>query len=278
MDKEMTKEKIVSQNYPNIIQSFGIIGITILLQLLSPLLIALVLGKFIKRPILFFISYTLSMFFSLLIINLIRKRKTGESSFKLQIKNKGIIPFLIAGTITLYFGVIIPILTIIMALISYMLPNPEKYEHLLMPSNPKLSFLIFILFVVVAPILEEFIFRGIILDGLLKSYSPLKAILISSFLFGILHFKLLHFIGVLIISIFWGWIYYITQSLSFSVIMHATHNFVVLMVSYFISINSFIWDTLIEDYASVIGLIILASIIILSICIYNIKKECIDKK
>lgn len=40
-----------------------------------------------------------------------------------------------------------------------------------------------------APIYEEVIFRGLILGGLLNFYSPTTAIVISSLLFGLWHFK-----------------------------------------------------------------------------------------
>lgn len=48
---------------------------------------------------------------------------------------------------------------------------------------PLNSFLLF------APIYEEIIFRGIILGGLLSSYSPILALIISSLLFGLWHLK-----------------------------------------------------------------------------------------
>ena len=43
--------------------------------------------------------------------------------------------------------------------------------------------------IVAAPILEEIFCRAIILGGLLKNYSPLKAILISATFFGAMHLK-----------------------------------------------------------------------------------------
>ena len=44
-------------------------------------------------------------------------------------------------------------------------------------------------FISLAPIWEEVLFRGLILVGLLSLYSPAVAIVISSLLFGLWHFK-----------------------------------------------------------------------------------------
>lgn len=41
--------------------------------------------------------------------------------------------------------------------------------------------------VIAAPVLEELIFRGMMLEGLLKKYSPVTSIIISSILFGVAH-------------------------------------------------------------------------------------------
>lgn len=45
----------------------------------------------------------------------------------------------------------------------------------------------FLMMAVYGPFCEELVFRGVLLQGYKKSASPLKAILISSFLFGLMH-------------------------------------------------------------------------------------------
>ena len=44
-------------------------------------------------------------------------------------------------------------------------------------------------FLLLAPIYEEIIFRGIIFGGLMSLYSPVLSLIISSFLFGLWHLK-----------------------------------------------------------------------------------------
>jgi uncharacterized protein len=133
----------------------------------------------------------------------------------------------------------------------------------------------FILMVIAAPILEELIFRGIILDGLLKRYSPIKSILISSLLFGLVHLNPWQFLTGLIIGVFSGWIYYRTRSLSLSIIIHASANLSGFLMRCFIDTDSSMDDTLLEMYGGLTNLIlvIVGSIIIVTICIYFLKIE-----
>ena len=82
----------------------------------------------------------------------------------------------------------------------------------------------FFTMVVAAPIFEELIFRGIILDGLLKKYTPVKAILVSALLFGLVHLNPWQFVTGFILGIFSGWVYYHSRSLLACIIIHATAN------------------------------------------------------
>jgi len=82
----------------------------------------------------------------------------------------------------------------------------------------------FFTIVVAAPILEEILFRGIILDGFLKNYKPFNAILVSGFLFALIHGNLIQGIGALALGAFFGWIYWKTNSIAPSIILHAVNN------------------------------------------------------
>lgn len=78
--------------------------------------------------------------------------------------------------------------------------------------------------IIVAPITEEILFRGIMLKGLLKRHSDLTSILVTALLFAILHFNIYQFVGALIAGIFLGWLYSKTNSLLLCIIGHATYN------------------------------------------------------
>lgn len=255
-----------TKNYPNVAQSFGITGIVILgMLLLSP--VNLVLNKLIGKEASMLIYYLLAIGIPFWIVYLIKKNKTGDNSFNMTIENKRIIPFVIVGTIALLFGIISPI--------GNLIPIPESIKKAFMDLGSQTGVFAFFLMVIAAPILEELIFRGIILDGLLKKYSPTKSILISSLLFGLVHLNPWQFVTGLIIGIFSGWVYYKTRSLSLSIIIHASANLSGYIMRYFIDVDSSMDDTLVEMYGGITNLIlaIVGAIIIVSICIYFLNKE-----
>ncbi|MEO6901774.1 MAG: CPBP family intramembrane glutamic endopeptidase [Bacteroidia bacterium] len=209
---------------------------------------------------------------SFFIIYLIKKRKTSDNSFNIIIENKRIIQFLILVTIAVIFGVLAPLHSLI--------PMTESFKKALMEFISHKGIFTFLLLVIGAPILEELIFRGIILNGFLKKYPPTKSILISSFLFGLLHLNPWQFLSGLIIGIFSGRIYYRTKSLSPSIIIHVSANLTGFLLLYFTDTASSMDDTLLEMYGGLTNLIavIVSSILILAVCIYFLKKEFARKK
>ncbi|MEM8528371.1 MAG: CPBP family intramembrane glutamic endopeptidase [Bacteroidota bacterium] len=78
--------------------------------------------------------------------------------------------------------------------------------------------------VILAPILEEVLFRGVILKGLLQKYGHWKAILISAVVFGIIHFHPLQAINAMVIGIVLGFVYWRTRSLMAVIILHFINN------------------------------------------------------
>ena len=88
--------------------------------------------------------------------------------------------------------------------------------------------------VIVAPIGEEIIFRGMITKLLLEEYRPTKAIIISALIFGIIHFNPAQIPGAIIAGILLGWLYYKTRSVIPGIILHFINNAVaVLSTIYF---------------------------------------------
>lgn len=78
--------------------------------------------------------------------------------------------------------------------------------------------------VIVAPITEEFLFRGIILRGFLKNYSVKKSIFISALLFGLIHMNPWQFLGTFIWGIIAGWWFIKTRSIVPCILGHALNN------------------------------------------------------
>ncbi|NHZ92007.1 CPBP family intramembrane metalloprotease [Massilia sp. CCM 8733] len=74
------------------------------------------------------------------------------------------------------------------------------------------------------PVLEEMLFRGIILRSFLGQYPKWAAILASAGLFGFAHMNIYQYVGAVIIGVFLGWLYERTRSLIPCIALHAAYN------------------------------------------------------
>jgi membrane protease YdiL (CAAX protease family) len=203
-----------TKSYPTINQGFGIVGILVLVMVLfSPIvLLAPQIGKSLSG----LLSYLLAMGISLWLVFNIRRKKTGIESFNFKPFDLIIAPLVVIGSIGIAVGVSIPIVSLI--------PVPQFVKELFLSMYDDGKIYSFITMVIAAPILEELIFRGIILDGFLKIYSPVKSIVLSSTLFGLAHLNPWQFLSGLFVGLFMGWIYYRTQSLWLTILSHLSLN------------------------------------------------------
>lgn len=77
---------------------------------------------------------------------------------------------------------------------------------------------------VLAPLVEEMLFRGLILRGFLAQYPRWPAIVVSSLLFGASHLNLYQFVLASLSGIVLGWLYERTRSLIPCIALHAIYN------------------------------------------------------
>lgn len=79
--------------------------------------------------------------------------------------------------------------------------------------------------VIMAPIFEEIIFRGIMQKGMMNNgVEPWKAILLSSILFGLIHGNPWQFVGATLLGCVLGLVYYKTKSLLLPMLLHGFNN------------------------------------------------------
>lgn len=77
---------------------------------------------------------------------------------------------------------------------------------------------------VIAPFVEEMLFRGLFLRGFLWNYSPGKAIVLTSLLFGAAHLNVYQFVVASILGLVSGLLYLATRSLWPCILEHAIYN------------------------------------------------------
>jgi len=85
-------------------------------------------------------------------------------------------------------------------------------------------FVNFIRICLIAPLAEEILIRGFILEGLKKNYSVFTALLISSLLFAVLHFNFVQTLSALICGLILGLLYINTKSLFSCILAHFLYN------------------------------------------------------
>ncbi|WGS82276.1 MAG: CPBP family intramembrane metalloprotease [Candidatus Karelsulcia muelleri] len=91
------------------------------------------------------------------------------------------------------------------------------------------------IFTLLAPFCEEIFFRKIILNELLiHKVHPIKAIILSSFLFGFIHNNPIQFINGVILGIIIGINYVITFSIKNCIIIHSFNNVIFIIFSFLI--------------------------------------------
>lgn len=98
----------------------------------------------------------------------------------------------------------------------------EAFESIMNAADYPLSSVF--LLVVVAPVTEEVLFRGLILRGFLANYSKRHAILLSALLFAVIHTNPWQFISAFVAGVLLAWLLIETGSLLPCLFAHAVAN------------------------------------------------------
>jgi hypothetical protein len=197
-----------------------VIGITVLVigcMLVSAPLI--LLKHIIGEDAAMLLYYVVSMGMALMYIH----RGKSLRSYIIRFDKPLIMLLLVTAILGLQFGISIPIISTI--------PMPDFIREMFLRMSQTEGIFGLITIIVAAPIIEELIFRGIILEGLLQRYSPMKSILISALFFGIVHLNPWQFISGFLGGILMGWVYCRTRNLLLPMFLHFINNLTFTLIS-----------------------------------------------
>jgi uncharacterized protein len=109
--------------------------------------------------------------------------------------------------------------------VRYILPPPRFFIELMkqMFFSPNVVSRVWLL-VIIAPITEELLFRGIMLRGLLSRYRPINAVIITALLFALVHLNPWQFFSALFLGLVLGWFYVRSGSVTICIVGHAVYN------------------------------------------------------
>jgi membrane protease YdiL (CAAX protease family) len=200
--------------YPTVRQAWWLVGFFILIQLPAsiPAAVLTYLAGRVDQPWLkpagemmaYVVALCLTIWYGF------KKRENRELAFG----SAPVLAYVVAALGLVAMGVLVePLIAAI--------PMPERLKEIIAKLFTKDMIFIAVL---AAPVLEEVLFRWIILDGLLKNYSPVKAILWSGIMFGYAHIIPTQAVNAMFIGFALGWVYYRSRSLYLCMFLHFVNN------------------------------------------------------
>jgi membrane protease YdiL (CAAX protease family) len=217
-------------SYPSLPQAWVIFAIFLAASIGTGLLMVVIneLAGIENLSIGNFFAYNISMLFVIWFAWRNRVPKLDRISKNDRILYFGAVPTILYPLLillTLSFSVALDPLT-------NLIPMPEFMEELfaLLATRDVWTFT---MVGITGPILEEILFRGIILDGFLTRYRPGKAIFWSAFLFGLFHLNPWQFIPGFLMGLLLGYIYLKTRSLIPVILVHIVNNSFSYIIMYF---------------------------------------------
>ncbi|MBI4101119.1 CPBP family intramembrane metalloprotease [Candidatus Microgenomates bacterium] len=174
-----------------------------------------------------FVFYTISRLLGLAII-LAYVRRRGVSLRRFGFKSFNVIRA--AGLILAASALLLVMTGIALAVVNSLLPglNLEQEQDIVFTAaqTPLEVVLSFISLVIIAPLAEETIFRGFMLPALAARFGIVIATLVTSTLFGAIHWQINVAIVTGIMGILLAWLYYKTRSLWPAILFHSLKNLV----------------------------------------------------
>lgn len=132
-------------------------------------------------------------------------------------------------TEALIFFPIVAIALIIFVLLRYFGINPSSPIIEILKNSPNGSILIlFLISVIVAPIVEEYVFRMIIFSFIEKIFGVLPALILTSFIFAVLHGGLVQLVPLFLLALVLQLLYMRYKSLYPSIFLHMLHNLIIM--------------------------------------------------
>lgn len=211
---------VAEQPYPRLLQAIGLVVVVLLLQgLIVFVLTQTVPGGADPSHLIGFLAVANVISFGLVIAWAVRR--TGLPA-------RDALPFASVG-----FAVYLPLIITIIGcgillsevdnFVRWVLPMPHVIAEAFrrVGSGGLASLLVIVL---IAPVVEELLLRGIVLRGFLGRYRPGTAIALSALIFAVMHLNPYQLASALVIGLVLGWVFYRTGSLWPCIFGHALFN------------------------------------------------------
>ena len=226
------------KHFPALLPTIGFTILYFLLQGLCTVLIvwALQEGSTRPEPVSIIFGLVVSATIQLLIMWLYL-RKHGRFEI-LGLNNFGSIPLLRASGLGILL--VIAAMTFNLVYATYVIPGIGMQEEMAkilagIARTPLNMAAMFLAIAVFGPVVEELLFRGLLQNALAKYVPIWGAIILSSFLFALVHLQPYAIPGLMSLSIAFGYLYHRTGSLRTNIILHMANNIFALAITQFVN-------------------------------------------
>ncbi len=203
------------KGYPTILQ---VIGLVLLINLLQAI-IGVAFGWIPNQGVVFI----LGALFSFGIIIYFGWRRTTKPFLKVfPLKPTPLIIYI--PIFFIFFGLSI-IVSEVDNLTRMFFPVPDFIKELMKLFQQK-GYLTYILLGVIAPLTEEYFFRGLVINGFRENYSKTTTIIVSALIFSLMHLNPYQLFSAFIGGLLLAWIFLKTNSLVPCIIIHSFMNLI----------------------------------------------------
>ena len=217
--------------------AFPVTTLSIILAIVIPGLFIQIAGKFnivlnsFSRVVVSLLSVQLFFIIPLLFValltsgNITLKDKLGLINWK-----NGYWLEVLGYELILFFPLMV-IAAVMFFFVSYFgLDTSSPIATLLLSATTNVKILVFAVSVFLAPIIEEIVFRRVVFTFINRLFGVLPALVITSFVFGVLHGGIVQLIPLMILGVVLQILYLKHNSLYPSILLHSLHNFLIMSI------------------------------------------------
>lgn len=217
----------VQKYYPSIIQAIHLLVLYIFIQTLVDFPLALIDyykdTNYMYNPVKKVLLNTVSTVF-ILVYGYKKMNVPFQTVFPLKVFNMLVIPALV-----IFFWGMHNMLNEVNLFIERVIPPPAWFWELFDNIFDGSGFGAFMKVAIIAPVVEELIFRGIILQGLRRNYTAFVSVFMSALLFALFHLNPWQFPSTFILGLLLGWITVMNNNILLAIIGHSINNLMVLL-------------------------------------------------
>ena len=213
----MENDLDVKKTFPTASDLLALLGVFIAATVLCGILFGLLVrAGSISGGLSVFLSYSIQFVVTILYALAVRRLRSGRGAGALAFGFRGVSPTSVLWGLLATFATTIVVEPLVDALLAGWLETLER--------QMELGGWVIVTTVVMAPLCEEILFRGILQDALTAKYGPLRGILTAAAVFGAIHLIPQQVVNAFFVGIVLGYIYYRTRSLVPVILIHALNN------------------------------------------------------